>query len=74
MILLTVAALGAARSATVRQQHDAVTWPDGMVSYEAVVISEVTEKPKTMAADIIIAGDGKKLKCYLEKDSSAAAG
>ena len=68
MILLTVAALGAARSATVRQQHDAVTWPDGMVSYEAVVISEVTEKSKTMAADIIIAGNGKKLKCYLEKD------
>lgn len=68
LILLTVAALGAARSATFRQQHDAVTWPDGIVSYEAVIISEMTEKPKTMAADIIIAENGKKLKCYLEKD------
>lgn len=68
LILLTVAALGAARSATFRQQHDAVTWPDGIVSYGAVIISEVTEKPKTMAADIIIAENGKKLKCYLEKD------
>ena len=68
MILLTVAALGAARSATVRQQHDAVTWPDGMVSYEAVVISEVTEKPKTMAVDIMLVKSGQKLKGYFYKD------
>ena len=67
-ILLCMAALGAVRSSTVRQQHDAVAWPDKAVCYEAVVVSEVTEKPKTMAADVMIAGSGKKLKCYIKKD------
>ena len=68
MILLTVAALGAIRSAMVKQQHEQVEWPEGTVSYEAVLASEMTEKPKTMSADIIIAGSGKKLKGYIEKD------
>ena len=64
MILLTVAAVGAVRSAMVKQQHEQVEWPEGTVCYEAVIVSEVTEKPKTMGADIIIAGSGKKLKGY----------
>lgn len=45
-----------------------VTWPEGEVSYEAVVISEPVEKPKTMAVDILLATSGRKLKCYLYKD------
>ena len=45
-----------------------IAWPDGEVAYEAVVISEPVEKPKTMAVDILLAGSGKKLKCYLYKD------
>ena len=70
-VLLCVAALGSVRSATVRQQHDRVTWPDAFVSYEAVVVSEVAEKPKTVAVDVVIAGDGRKLKCYIAKDDES---
>ena len=43
-------------------------WPDGEVSYEAVVVSEPVEKPKTMAVDVLLAQSGRKLKCYLYKD------
>ena len=71
MILLTVAAVGAVRSAMVKQQHEQVEWPEGTVCYEAVIVSEVTEKPKTMGADIIIAGSGKKLKGYFAKDDDS---
>jgi competence protein ComEC len=46
----------------------AVTWPEGEVCYEAVVISEPVEKPKTMAVDVLLAESGHKLKCYLYKD------
>ena len=45
-----------------------VAWPDGEVSYRAVVISEPVEKPKTMAVDVLLAESGRKLKCYLYKD------
>lgn len=45
-----------------------VTWPEGEVGYEAVVVSEPIEKPKTMAVDVLLAGSGRKLKCYLYKD------
>ena len=67
-VLLAMAALGGVRSAMVRQAHEQVTWPDGYVRYEGVVVSEVAEKPKTMAADVIIATRGEKIKCYLAKD------
>lgn len=46
-----------------------VIWPDGEVSYEAVVMSEPVEKPKTMAVDVLLAQSGRKLKCYLYKDN-----
>ena len=45
-----------------------VVWPNGEVAYEAVVISEPVEKPKTMAVDVLLAASGRKLKCYLYKD------
>ena len=45
-----------------------VTWPEGEVEYEAVVVSEPVEKPKTMAMDVLLAKSGRKLKCYLYKD------
>ncbi len=67
-LLLAVASLGGVRSSSVRRSHDRVAWPDGNVSYEAVVVSEVTERPKTMAADVVVAQDGSKLKCYVAKD------
>ena len=45
-----------------------VVWPESEVCYEAVVISEPVEKPKTMAVDVLLAENGRKLKCYLYKD------
>lgn len=67
-VLLAMAFLGGGRSAMVRQSHEQVTWPDGFVRYEGVIVSEVTEKPKTMAADVVIVPRGEKIKCYVAKD------
>ena len=50
-----------------------VDWPEDEVSYEAVVISEPVEKPKTMAVDVLLAESGRKLKCYLYKDDRSRA-
>ena len=45
-----------------------IEWPEGEVCYEAVVLSEPIEKPKTIAVDIMLTGNQQKLKCYLYKD------
>ena len=45
-----------------------VDWPEGEVDYEAVVVSEPVEKPKTVAVDILLTESGRRLKCYLYKD------
>lgn len=47
----------------------AVSWPDGEVTADAVIVSEVAEKPKTMAMDIVLADGNRRLKCYIAKDS-----
>ena len=46
-----------------------VKWPEGEVCYEAVVLSEPVEKPKTMAIDIMLVQSGQKLKGYFYKRS-----
>lgn len=46
-----------------------VKWPEGEVCYEAVVLSEPVEKPKTMAVDIMLVQGGQKLKGYFYKRS-----
>ena len=46
-----------------------IVWPEGEVNYEAVVLSEPVEKPKTMAVDVLLTESGRKLKCYLYKDN-----
>ena len=61
VILLCMAALGGLRSSSVRQSHQQVEWPDGFVRYEAIVVSETAEKPKTVGMDVIIAKLHKKL-------------
>ena len=45
-----------------------VSWPEEEVSYEAVVISEPIEKPKTIAVDILLTETSRKLKCYFYKE------
>ncbi|MBP5714846.1 MAG: ComEC/Rec2 family competence protein [Prevotella sp.] len=51
-----------------QKENLCVAWPKGEVCYEAVVISEPIEKPKTMAVDILLPENGRKLKAYLYKD------
>lgn len=54
---------------TARQKESLrVQWPEEEVKYEAVVLSEPQEKPKTMAVDIILVKSGQKLKGYFYKD------
>ncbi|MCR4582746.1 MAG: ComEC family competence protein [Prevotella sp.] len=54
----------------VQRQHTELTvnWPPTYVTYEAVVISEPVEKPRSIAVDLLLASDGRKLKAYLAKD------
>ena len=70
-VLLCMAALGGVRSSEVQRQYDRVTWPEGFVNYEAVVVSEVAEKPKTVGMDVVIIGDGRKIKCYIDKNDES---
>ncbi len=54
---------------TARQEESLrVQWPEEEVKYEAVVLSEPQEKPKTMAVDIMLVKSGQKLKGYFYKD------
>ena len=50
-----------------------VDWPEGEVDYEAVVVSEPVEKPKTVAVDILLTESGRRLKCYLHKDGRSCS-
>lgn len=70
-IMLLVFILGGVRSSMVRQQSNQLSWPSDVVSYEAVIVSEVSEKPKTVGMDIVIADDGRRLKCYISKDTKS---
>ena len=56
-----------------QKEKSKTAWPEEEVVYEAVVMSEPVEKPKTMAVDILITGNGQKLKCYLYKDDRSKA-
>lgn len=71
MLLLVMFALGGLRSSMVSQSHREVSWPDGYVSYEGVVVSEVSERPKSVGMDVVIAGSGRKVKCYMAKDAAS---
>lgn len=70
-IMLLVFILGGVRSSMVRQQSNQLSWPSDVVSYEAVIVSEVSEKPKTVGMDIVIADDGRRLMCYVSKDTES---
>ena len=36
--------------------------------YRAIVISELTERPKSMGCDVLLTNDGRKVRCYLQKN------
>ena len=63
VLLLGMAALGGLRASVSRQSHNQVRWPEGFTRYEGVIVSEVSERPKTMGMDVVIAGSGRKVKC-----------
>jgi len=50
-----------------------VQWPEEEVKYEAVVLSEPQEKPKTIAVDIMLVKSRQKLKCYFYKEKGRQA-
>lgn len=60
-----MAALGGLRASSVRQRHDAVSWPPRDVQFEAVVVSEPSEKPRTLGVDLRLPHNGRKLKGYI---------
>lgn len=51
-----------------RQQLQ-VVWPEGKVSYQAVVISEPVAKPRSVAVDLLLTASGRRLKAYIGLDS-----
>ena len=57
----------------IQRQKEAlrVAWHEGEVCYEAVVVSESVEKPKTVAVDILLTKSGKKLKAYFYKEKKS---
>ena len=67
VIALSFVVLGALLMQRQKVQLQTV-WPEGEVRFEAVVLSEPLEKPKTMAVDVMLTNSGRKLKCYLYKD------
>ena len=72
-VLATMGVLGAVLSSRTRLQHEQVTWPDDMVRYEAVIVSEPVEKPRTVAVDVCIVDNGRKVKCYIAKNGRSRA-
>ena len=44
---------------------------DKRQALEAVVISETVEKPKTVAADLLLTGSCRRVKAYIEKDEQS---
>ena len=70
--------LGAVLYARQRQRL-AVSWPEEDMQFEAVVVSEPQEKPRTVGFDVVVcrlqqtadgkdAVTGRRLKCYVAKD------
>lgn len=54
-----------------QQAFQRFTYPKLSEPMEAVVASEPTEKAKTMAVDVLLCKNGRKLKGYFEKDERA---
>ena len=51
-----------------QKEKSKITWPEEEVAYEAVVMSEPVEKPKTMVVDLLITVNLQKFKYYFYKD------
>lgn len=67
-ILISVLLLGMLLVGYARERVGQYRYDEGWQSQELVVISEGTEKAHTMAYDMLLASNGRKLKCYLQKE------
>ena len=68
LIGLCCVALGAALVTHQRLSLEAAQWPSAPVEVEAMVVSELAEKPRSVAVDVVLAKSGWRLKCYVAKD------
>lgn len=71
-IMLCFVSLGALLAERQRASLS-VAWPQEETTFEAVIMSEPVEKPKTMAVDILLPQSQRKLKCYIHKDERSRA-
>ena len=68
-ICLSVGTLGMFLATRQRMKEEsAVRFAEYGGVLEVVIASEPVEKPKTYAFDVVLTGNGRKLKCYVEKD------
>ena len=67
MIVVCFVVLGVLLAVRQRSKFNA-SWPNGAFTYEAVVASQPVEKAKTVAVDLLMTRDGRRLKAYLYKD------
>ena len=51
-----------------RRQQTMWTSPDRVASYEAIVVSEPAERPKTMAVDLLLPDKDRRVKAYIYKE------
>lgn len=69
-IWLLAAALGMMWG-TARRQQLTVEWPKEPVGMQVVVVSEPTVKERTVVADVVMAGSGRKIRCRMARDAAS---
>jgi len=72
LICLSFVVLGALLAGQQKEKLQA-TWPEGETRYEAVIMSEPVEKPKTVAVDLLLTKSRRKVKGYIHKDERSRA-
>lgn len=65
---LSVFLLGELMMERQRQAEQSSSWPPYKIRYEAVVLSDPLEKPKTVAVDVLVMQNQRRLRCYIYKD------
>ena len=67
-ILLSVMLLGMILAGRQWQESRRYSYDEKFHELQAVVVSEGVEKPRSMAFDVLLASNGRKVKCYVEKN------
>lgn len=72
-IMTTVCLMGMTLTQWKQQEARHYTFTDQRQTIDVVIISEGSEKAKTMAFDVLMTDNGRKIKCYLQKDKRSCA-